>query len=47
MTCLVVPTSNLEASGSAGNRPGSTSNRSKTGWEKHHLWERCWCTWKS
>jgi len=45
---------NLGASGSAGDKPGSaddkpgsTSNHSRAVWEKHRLWERCWCAWKS
>jgi len=32
---------------SAGDKSGSTSNHSRAVWEKHLLWERCWCTWKS
>jgi len=32
---------------SAGDKSGSTSNHSRAVWEKHLLWECCWCTWKS
>jgi len=34
-------------SGSADDKPGSTSNHCRAVWEKHLLWECCWCAWKS
>jgi len=47
-TSLGVPESAGDKCESAGNMSGSTSNHSSAVWEiQHHLWEHCWCTWKS
>jgi hypothetical protein len=32
---------------SADRNPGSMLNHCRAVWDKHRLWERCWCTYKS
>ena len=32
---------------SAGDKSGNSLNQSRPVWEKHLLWECCWCAWKS
>jgi len=51
---LGAPATSLGAPGNAGDRPesadhkpGSTLNHCRAVWEKHLLWERCRCAWKS
>jgi hypothetical protein len=41
------PASTRDTPGSACDNSGCTSNHSRAVWEKHHRWERFWCTWKS